>query len=215
MQSAGLLPAFARLYKYPACLPANQPVPCTVVPGKALPRSLARQHGRGRCSCSACCFGSPRQGLTGNLESIAIALDLSTNGACADLSGFSSLSADGFRKVPGYQRAPEIHPLKAFRILRYPPGMSNPPRRMIQVQFPNTRLCAPAGMTDEERAELEAMRAREAEWEAHLEAQEQRLREEQEAQWAAAQQREAECDTMRAQWEEMKGQARAASLMRR
>ena len=70
-------------------------------------------------------------------------------------------------------------------------------------------------MGDEERAELEAMRAREAEWEAHLEAQEQRLREEQEAQWAAAQQREAECDTMRAQWEEMKGQARTASLMGR
>lgn len=63
-----------------------------------------------------------------------------------------------------------------------------------------------AGMTDEERVELEAMRAREAEWEAHLEAQEQRLREAQELQWAQVQAREAECNAMRAQWEEMKGQ---------
>ncbi len=72
---------------------------------------------------------------------------------------------------------------------------------------------AQAGMGDEERAELEAMRAREAEWEAHLEAQEQRLREEQEQQWAALQQREAECDSMRAQWQDMKGQARATALI--
>ncbi len=66
-------------------------------------------------------------------------------------------------------------------------------------------------MTDEERAELEAMRAREAEWEAHLEAQEQRLREAQEQQWAQVQAREAECDAMRAQWEELKGQVQLCS----
>jgi hypothetical protein len=57
-------------------------------------------------------------------------------------------------------------------------------------------------MSDEERAELEAMRAREAEWEAHLEEQEQRMRKAQEHQW----QQQEQAEQMRAQWEEMKGQ---------
>lgn len=57
-------------------------------------------------------------------------------------------------------------------------------------------------MRDEERAELEAMRAREAEWEAHLEEQEQRMREAEEQHW----QHQQEAQQMRQQWEDMKGQ---------
>lgn len=64
-------------------------------------------------------------------------------------------------------------------------------------------------MSEDERAELEAMRAREAEWEAHLEAQEARMAEAQAQQWA----QERERDAMREQWEHMKQQARTSAAL--
>ena len=62
-------------------------------------------------------------------------------------------------------------------------------------------------MSDEERAELEAMRAREAGWAAHLDAQDARMREAE----SAMQQRQAERDAMAAQWAAMQGQVRMLS----
>ncbi len=61
-------------------------------------------------------------------------------------------------------------------------------------------------MSDEERAELEAMRAREAQWEAHLEEQEARMADAQSALWQQRQER----DDMAAEWQAMKAQARRA-----
>ena len=140
MQSAGLLPAFARVYKDPACLLACLPISRSLAPSSlgGSPKEPCQAAWQRQMQLHCMLFGSPRQGLTGNLERIAIALDLSTNGACPDLSGFSSPSAVGLRKMPGYQSAPGIHPqiLKVFKIWRYPPGMPNPARRMIQVEIP-------------------------------------------------------------------------------
>ena len=59
-------------------------------------------------------------------------------------------------------------------------------------------------MSDEERGELEAMRAREAQWEAHLEEQEARAADAQAALW----QQRRERDDMAAEWQAMKAQAR-------
>jgi hypothetical protein len=63
-------------------------------------------------------------------------------------------------------------------------------------------------MSDDERAELEGMRAREAQWEAHLDAQEGRLRKAEQAAAAQAAQR----DAMAEQWAAMKAQARGGLL---
>ena len=60
-------------------------------------------------------------------------------------------------------------------------------------------------MSDEERAELEAMRTREAQWEAHLEEQEARMADAQSALW----QQRRERDDMAAEWQAMKAQVRA------